>query len=155
MLSPNNIHILPRATKTHEQRSLDNLGSVIAYNATFEKTTLRHASEAYPEYQSWVASLEERIVDLLAPFRGFFYYHPDQAGSASLKNVLPVMTKLIYEDMEIAEGNMASIEYCRVTVGENINEKERQRVGAALENYCDLDTKGMIEILEELGKVCR
>ena len=63
-------------------------GSVIAYNATFEKTTLRHASEAYPEYQGWVTSVEERVIDLLAPFRGFLYYHPDQAGSASLKNVL-------------------------------------------------------------------
>src|SRR3989338_1662739 len=119
MLSPNNIHILPRATKTHEQRSLDNLGSVIAYNATFEKTTLRHASEAYPEYQSWVASLEERIIDLLTPFRGFLYYHPYQAGSASLKNVLPVMTKSSYDDMEITDGSIASIEYYRVTFGEN------------------------------------
>jgi len=133
---------------------LGNSGSVIAYNASFEKTTLRHASEAYPEYQSWVASLEERIIDLLTPFRGFLYYHPDQAGSASLKNVLPVMTKSSYDDMEIADGSMASIEYCRVTFGENINGKERQRVRAALEKYCDLDTKGMIEILEELEKLC-
>ncbi len=134
---------------------LGHSGSVIAYNATFEKTTLRHASEAYSEYQSWVASLEERIVDLLAPFRGFSYYHPDQAGSASLKNVLPVMTKSSYDDMEIAEGGMASIEYCRVTFGKNVGEEERQRVRAALEKYCDLDTKGMIEILEGLGRVCR
>jgi hypothetical protein len=133
---------------------LGNSGSVIAYNATFEKTTLRHASEAYPEYQGWVASLEERIIDLLAPFRGFLYYHPDQAGSASLKDVLPVMTKSSYDNMEITDGGMASIEYYRVTFGENINEKERQRVRAALEKYCDLDTKGMIEILEELKKLC-
>lgn len=56
--------------------------------------------------------------------------------------------------MEVADGSMASIEYCRVTFGENINKEERQRVRAALEKYCDLDTKGMIEILEELGKVC-
>ncbi|MBM3254525.1 MAG: DUF2779 domain-containing protein, partial [Candidatus Omnitrophica bacterium] len=63
------------------KRLLGNSGSVIAYNATFEKTTLRHASEAYPKYQSWVSAIEERVVDLLAPFRGFLYYHPDQAGS--------------------------------------------------------------------------
>ena len=133
---------------------LGNSGSVIAYNATFEKTTLRQASEAYPEYQGWVASLEERIIDLLTPFRGFLYYHPDQAGSTSLKNVLPVMTKSSYDDLEITDGSMASIEYYRVTFGENINEKERQRVRAALGKYCDLDTKGMIEILEELEKLC-
>lgn len=125
-------------------------GSVIAYNATFEKTTLRHASEAYPEYQGWVTSVEERVIDLLTPFRGFLYYHPDQAGSASLKKVLPVMTKSNYDNMEIADGGMASIEYCRVTFGKDVSEKERQRVRSALEKYCDLDTKGMIEILESL-----
>ncbi|MCK4463425.1 MAG: DUF2779 domain-containing protein [Candidatus Omnitrophica bacterium] len=128
-------------------------GSVVAYNATFEKTTLRHASEAYPEYQGWVSLLEERIIDLLTPFRGFSYYHPDQAGSASLKSVLPVITKSNYDGMEITDGGMASMEYCRVTFGENIDEKERQRVRAALEKYCDLDTKGMFEISGELKKM--
>ncbi|MFH1128956.1 MAG: DUF2779 domain-containing protein [Candidatus Omnitrophota bacterium] len=132
---------------------LGNSGSVIAYNATFEKTTLRHASEAYPEYQGWVTSVEERVVDLLTPFRGFLYYHPDQAGSASLKSVLPVMTKSNYNNMEIADGGMASIEYCRVTFGKEVAEKERQRIRAALEKYCDLDTKGMIEILDSLGNI--
>ena len=129
-------------------------GSIIAYSASFEKTTLRHASEAYPEYQGWVSLLEERIIDLLTPFRGFLYYHPDQAGSASLKNVLPVMTKSSYDNMEITDGSTASNEYCRVTFSKNIDEKERQHVCAALEKYCDLDTKGMIEILEKLEKVC-
>ena len=132
---------------------LGSSGSVIAYNATFEKTTLRHASEAYPEYQDWVAELEERIVDLLVPFRGFLYYHPGQAGSASLKNVLPVITNSKYDNLEINEGTMASIEYSRVTFGKNIDEKERQRVYKALEKYCDLDTKGMIEILESLDNI--
>jgi len=134
---------------------LGNSGSVIAYNATFEKTTLRHASEAYTKYQNWVTAIEERVVDLLAPFRGFLYYHPDQAGSASLKNVLPVITNSNYDNMEIADGGMASTEYYRVTFGNNIDEKERQRVYQALEKYCDLDTRAMIEILEKLGKICK
>jgi hypothetical protein len=132
---------------------LGNSGSIIAYNATFEKTTLRHASEAYTEYQDWVASIEERIIDLLTPFRGFLYYHPKQAGSASLKNVLPVMTNSNYDAMEITDGGMASIEYSRITFGNDVDEKERQRVLSALEKYCDLDTKGMIEILEALNKI--
>jgi hypothetical protein len=132
---------------------LGNSGSIIAYNAIFEKTALRHASESYTEYQDWVASLEERIVDLLVPFRGFSYYHPGQAGSASLKSVLPVMTESSYDDMEIADGGMASREYYRVTFGKDVFEKERQRIRAALEKYCDLDTKGMIEILVALKKM--
>ncbi|MDP2913274.1 MAG: DUF2779 domain-containing protein, partial [Candidatus Omnitrophota bacterium] len=129
---------------------LGNSGSIIAYNAIFERTTLRHASEAYTEYQGWVTELEERIVDLLDPFRGFMYYHPGQAGSASLKKVLPVMTNSNYDNMEIAEGGMASMEYSRVTFGEKVDEKERQRVYSALDKYCDLDTKGMIGIVDKL-----
>lgn len=129
---------------------LGNSGSIVTYNATFEKTTLRHASEAYTEYQAWVAAVEERVVDLLTPFRGFLYYHPKQEGSASLKKVLPVMTNSNYDAMEIADGGMASIEYSRVAFGKNIDEKERQRVYAALEKYCNLDTKGMVEIVKAL-----
>ncbi len=135
------------------KKLLGNSGSVIAYNASFEKTTLRHASEAYSQYQDWVAAIEERLVDLLAPFRGFLYYHPCQEGSASLKNVLPSMTKSSYDDMEIAGGNTASIEYYRVTFEKDITEKERQRVYSALEKYCDLDTKGMVEIVEALDNI--
>jgi len=136
------------------KKLLGNSGSIVAYNASFEKTRLREASEAYPEYQGWVAAIEERIVDLLTPFRGFLFYHPDQAGSASLKNVLPALTNSNYDAMEITDGNMASIEYYRVTFGKNIDEKDRQRVYGALGKYCDLDTKGMVEILDELRKVC-
>ncbi len=131
---------------------LGNSGSIIAYNAVFEKTALRHASEAYTEYQDWVTELEERVIDLLVPFRGFMYYHPDQAGSASLKSILPVMTNSSYDNMEIAGGSTASNEYYRVTFGKNIDEKERQRVYNALDKYCDLDTKGMICVLETLRK---
>jgi len=132
---------------------LGDSGSVIAYNATFEKTTLRHASEAYPKYQGWVASIEDRVIDLLIPFRSFLYYHPGQAGSASLKSVLPVMTKSNYDNMEIADGGTASNEYCRVTFDKNVDEKDRQRVRSALEKYCALDTQAMIDLLDALRKV--
>ena len=55
--------------------------------------------------------------------------------------------------MEIADGSMASREYYRVTFGKNIKEKERQRVYNALDKFCDLDTKGMVEIVEKLEKM--
>ncbi|MFA6321814.1 MAG: DUF2779 domain-containing protein [Candidatus Omnitrophota bacterium] len=130
-------------------------GSIIAYNAIFEKTVLRKSSDAYPKYKKWLEGIEERVVDLLGPFRNFSYYHPDQSGSASLKDVMPVITNLTYENMAIADGGMASSEYCRVTFDGKIDKNERERVRVALEKYCDLDTKGMIDILRELEKHTR
>ena len=38
-------------------------------------------------------------------------------------------------------------------LGENIIEEERQRIRAALEKYCGLDTKAMVDIVDGLEKV--
>jgi len=44
------------------------------------------------EFKPWLKKVTPRIVDLLLPFRGFRYYHPQQHGSASMKAVLPALT---------------------------------------------------------------
>jgi hypothetical protein len=94
-------------------------------------------------------------VDLLVPFRNFDYYHPDQLGHASLKSVLPALTGKSYEGMEIADGATANLEFMRVTFGE-VSAAERNRVRAALEKYCALDTGGMVEIVRKLEEAtCR
>ena len=67
-----------------------------------------------------------------------------------MKAVLPALTDTSYEGMEIADGGMASREYARVTFGDNIEPKDRQKVRDDLEKYCELDTRAMIDILEEL-----
>ena len=43
--------------------------------------------------------------------------------------------------------------YEKAWAASNIEEKERQRVYNALDKYCDLDTKGMVEIVEKLEKM--
>ena len=47
---------------------------------------------------------------------------------------------------------MASLEFLRVTFGE-VSPKERARVRKNLEDYCDLDTLGMVWIVEELRRL--
>lgn len=134
------------------KKLLGEAGTIVAYSMSFELTCLKDAAEAYPEYRSWFEKLQKRFVDLLALFRSFYYYHPAQEGSASIKNVLPAMTERSYEGMEIADGGTASLEYERVTFGSNIEEKDRQRVRQALEEYCKLDTQAMIDVYEALKK---
>ncbi|HOX14569.1 MAG TPA: DUF2779 domain-containing protein [Smithellaceae bacterium] len=123
-------------------------GSVIAFNAGFEINILKKCAEVLPEYQNWVESIEARMIDLLQPFRDFAYYHPKQNGSCSLKKVLPVLTGKSYDDMEIGDGGTASREYFRVTFTEDNQDKARVR--NLLEEYCGLDTMGMVVIIEKL-----
>ena len=129
-------------------------GSIVAYNASFEKDKLSKACEVFKDYAKWCKSIEPRFVDLLTPFKSFHYYHPDQRGSASIKAVLPALTGKSYEGMEISEGGTASLEYLRVTYGE-VEEKERRRVRGELEKYCTMDTEGMVLIVDELGRLTR
>jgi len=124
-------------------------GSVIVYNAGFELRILRECAEAFPKYKKWVESIENRIVDLLKPFRDFAYYHPLQDGSCSIKNVLPVLTGKSYADLEISDGGMASREYYRVTFTDDNEDKAKVRKD--LEEYCGLDTMGMVEIVEKFN----
>jgi hypothetical protein len=109
---------------------------------------LKKCAEVLPEYKKWVESTEERIVDLLQPFRDFAYYNPGQNGSCSLKKVLPALTGKSYDEMEIGDGVTASAEYCRVTFTED--NKDKEKVRKLLEEYCGLDTMGMVDIIEQL-----
>ncbi|MCX6132402.1 MAG: DUF2779 domain-containing protein [Ignavibacteriales bacterium] len=129
-------------------------GSIVAYNAPFEKDKLKKACDVFAEYEKWYQSIERRFVDLLTPFKSFHYYHPDQGGSASMKAVLPALTGKSYAGLEIAEGSTASNEYVRVTYGD-VDEKDRQKVRDQLEKYCALDTEGMIWIVDELQNLAR
>ena len=56
--------------------------------------------------------------------------------------------------MEIADGGTASREYLRVTFGD-VPEEEEHRVRAELEQYCSLDTSGMIAIVGALESLAR
>lgn len=132
-------------------RALENLigreGSIIGYNVPFEAARIRECVDEFPDYAPWFAGLRHRFVDLLAPFKAFYYYHPAQDGSASIKDVLPPLTGHSYDDMEIADGGVACAEYARVTYG-GVPAAERERVYAALRRYCELDTLGMVEIVK-------
>jgi hypothetical protein len=127
-------------------------GSILVYYAAFEKSRLKELAGAFPEYQEWVDSINERIIDLNVPFKDFSYYHPQQLGSSSLKHVLPVLTKLSYTDMDIGEGNTASLKYMEEAF-EDITEEERQKIRNDLRIYCGQDTGGMIDILKKLREL--
>lgn len=127
-------------------------GSIVVYNAAFEKMILKQCCAAYPEHQTWVESLKKRFVDLLLPFKRFCYYHPNQHGSASMKAVLPALTGQGYENLAIQDGTTASQEFLRVTFTD-VSAQEQELVRLELKEYCALDTIGMVWIIEALKRL--
>ena len=131
---------------------LSGSGTVIVYNQSFEENVLKKLAEAYPEYTDWVGDVVSRMADLIIPFRNFNYYHPKQYGSASLKHVLPSVTGITYEGMNIAEGQTASLKFTAAAFGD-LGDEARGKIYADLLEYCGQDTYGMVRIVEELHKI--
>jgi len=127
-------------------------GSIIAYNKSFEEGVLNNLGASFPEYAGWTEDVVSRLIDLIVPFRSFHYYHPYQKGSASLKSVLPAVTGLSYEEMQIASGDNASLAFLTITF-EDMTENEVAEVRENLLTYCKQDTEGMVRIIEILKTI--
>jgi len=67
------------------RQTVDDHGSVIVFNAVFEKGVLTRCAELFPEFTSWVEKAKRRMLGLLTPFTSCHHYHPPQLGSASIK----------------------------------------------------------------------
>ncbi len=132
----------------------DNLGesgSVLVYNQGFEKGVMNECATAFPEFREWYdENILPRIADLWDVFRNFWFYDSRQRGSASIKAVLPVLSDLSYGNLDINKGDLASLEYERVTFDPSVSEEERLSVRADLEKYCELDTLAEVEIVKGL-----
>ncbi|MBT4376470.1 DUF2779 domain-containing protein [archaeon] len=154
------------------KENLGDKGDILVYNQAFEKMILRQGKESFPEFEEWHDNnILPRIKDLLDVFKNFWYYDKRQKGSASIKAVLPVLSNLKYDNLDIKNGILASLEYERVTYGSNnqicgektnniypkevegIVKAERSRVRKALEKYCELDTLAEHEIILGLKKI--
>jgi len=136
------------------QKLLGDAGSIVAYNKGFEEGCLQDMAAVSPEYSDWIEQVCNRLVDLLAPFSNFHYYHPTQKGSASLKRVLPAITGRGYEDLGISDGQVASFTFLAATYGD-MPEADKAKVMSDLELYCGRDTEGMIWIVNRLRELCK
>ena len=128
------------------KENLGDTGDIVVYSAPFEKNILKKLG-AYFGKGSWVESVNSRIVDLLVPFRNFYYYNPLQKGSASIKKVLPALVGKDYFGLGIQDGAEANTEFMRVTYSES---EDKEKVYSDLIEYCKLDTLAMTWIIDKL-----
>jgi len=128
---------------------IEGSGTILAFSMSFEKNRLEEMAHAFPKHSLWIKKAMPCFKDLISPFRKAAYYHPDQHGSNSLKQVMPALTDRSYDNMEIDSGSNAADEFMRVTFGD-VSAIEQRKVQNQLLRYCGQDSGGMIEILRRL-----
>jgi hypothetical protein len=67
---------------------------------------------------------------------------------------MPVLTNRRYDDLEIADGQIASLKFLDMAFGD-LKETEKRAIRSALDTYCRQDAGGMPEIVAALRRLCR
>jgi predicted RecB family nuclease len=128
--------------------SLGHAGSICVYTG-YEQNILTALADALPHLRDALLALIPRLWDLHAVVRAH-YCHPGFGGSYSIKAVLPALIPaLAYDDLEIRDGTMASLQYAR-TIETAIDLTEREQLRASLLKYCERDTRAMLEVRRAL-----
>ena len=133
-------------------RDCGNHGSVLVYSIGFERLILNQLIQDFPEYESQLNEIIERLVDLNDPFKKKYYYTPQMKGLNSIKSVLPALCPdLSYDELEIKEGGTASRVFGKMLSGEFQGDVQLTRTH--LLDYCKLDTWAMVKLLDKIHEV--
>jgi hypothetical protein len=131
-------------------------GSIVAFNQSFEMSRIKELATFNQNKKDELLALNERFVDLIVPFRGRGYYHPNFNGSFSIKSVLPAMfpndPELDYKKLgSIQNGGDAMDTFANLHLLKD--KSKRDDIRKDLLAYCHLDTLAMVRIWEKLHKI--
>jgi hypothetical protein len=126
-------------------------GSVVVYNARFERGVLLELARALPKHQSALRNIIMRLWDQLDIFRDD-YLDPAFEGSNSIKKVLPVLVpELSYDDLDVKRGDQAQAVWQMLLNAKE--EEKRDELATQLRAYCKRDTFAMTAIHAALGRL--
>lgn len=133
----------------HLMQHLDDTGSVVVWNKSFERGRNIEMAQRYPEYANFLEDVNRRMVDLADAVKHGWWESPDFQGSWSLKQVLPVAApELDYKNLKIGDGGTASERWMQAVLDSPgaLSDTERDEVLHALRVYCAQDTIAMHRI---------
>lgn len=144
-------------------------GTVLVYNSSFEKNRLRELATIFPLYKDHLEFINNMVFDLLDIIKSnkkiymglgyseeesslFNYYHDDMNGSFSIKKILPIFSNLSYKDLEVSNGVDALVTYSKFN---KMSKDEYNYAYNSLVEYCKQDTWAMVEILHGLQELSK
>ena len=132
-------------------KTLEQKGTIIAFNAAFEKGVINKLANQFPQYENQLLSINKRFWDQLIIFKKYYMDYRFK-GSNSLKAVLPIIVSgMDYSHLDVSDGNKAQVAWADMITLSNSEQKET--LITQLLEYCKLDTLAMVEIHKKLIQI--
>lgn len=144
-----------RPGEKHNKRIIDQLvqdleqwnGTYIVRNKAFENGRNRELWIIYPEHAEVFEKINEHTFDLMTIFSDMLYFDRKFLWSSSIKKVLPVLTEISYDNLEVGNGGDAMNVLYQIQQ-EKLHWPELEKAIENLLTYCKQDTRAMVRILE-------
>lgn len=137
------------------KKDIDPSKSTIVWHMDYEKNRNKKLAKLHPEYSDFLEEMNDNIFDLKTIFSKNYYVDYRFKGSASIKNVLPVLIpELSYNSLNIRKGDQASERWEKM-MHQDTSAEEIEKIRKDLLEYCQLDTWAMVKIYDYLIKIIR
>lgn len=128
-----------------------NTKTIIVFNELMEKGILNYLANLFPQHNSAIQACLNKILDIEIIFKNYFYYHPKQLGSLSLKTIASsVLAANPYKTVGIRDGEEAMAIYNELFFKP---EKNKDFVYNDLIKYCYTDTYALYLVCQHLLKI--
>jgi len=129
-------------------------GTFVSWHASFEVGRNKDMIQWLPNYKTYLTYMNEHMFDLETVFKKDYIdckFH----GSSSIKKVLPVICPdFTYDNLSVQNGTMALDIWGRMVSDPNFQE-DKETTRKSLLEYCEMDTKAMVEIYKVLIKLTK
>ena len=135
------------------RKDIGDTGTVVSWHKSYESERNNKLAELHPNHTSFLEGLNDRMFDLKEIFSKDLYVDARFKGSASIKNVLPIVVPhLTYKALGIQKGDQA-VERWEKMIDPETPQEEKDQIAKDLLEYCKLDTFAMVEIYRFLRKL--
>jgi hypothetical protein len=137
------------------KKDIDPSKSTIVWHMDYEKNRNKKLAKLHPEYKDFLEEMNDNIFDLKTIFSNNYYVDHRFKGSASIKNVLPILIpELNYNSLNIRKGDQASERWEKM-IHQDTNKEEKEKIKEDLLEYCKLDTWAMVRIYKYLIEIIK
>lgn len=127
-----------------------NHSTFIVRHKPFENTRNKEIWEIFPDLLDDFACINERTYDLKEIFSTWLYFDLHFKGSSSIKKVLPVLTPISYDNLDVGNGSIAMKELVKLIDNQIDDENQKKKIIEDLLIYCGQDSWAMVEIYKKL-----